>query len=502
MKRRYRELLLTVLLFICVELFANNVIVGTPIIASVNTIDDYAMVEFDLSWENSFRDDINWDAVWVFVKYQPTGGSWSHASVHTTDGNHTIPSGYTCSVGETDGSGMGVFIYRDANGSGNTNLSDVAVRWQYGADGLADNATFLIKVFAIEMVNVPEGAYSLGSGGDESGHFFKHDGTGSPDMATTYTVTSDDAIVVGTAADNLWGASTEGSNKIGPAGTLSAAFPKAYKGFYCMKYEMSQGQYADFLNCVTTTQDGNLYPNAYNWKRNTIGGSAGIRSADVPDRACNYITWMDGCSYADWAGLRPMTEFEFEKACRGSVGPVTGEYAWGNTNIAEVTYVFTNDGLANSAVTNTVAGPTGNFFCGVTNTIPPDDHTFDGPIRCGIFASSTSSRTEAGATYYGIMEMCGNLWERTVSIANIEGRAFSGTHGDGVISTNGYATNSDWPGYISGEVTEAQGANFRGGSFSSVTLTVEHRVSSRRYSDSNYLNRNYSDGIRLVRTVE
>ncbi len=56
--------------------------------------------------------------------------------------------------------------------------------------------------------------------------------------------------------------------------------------------------------------------------------------AEVPDRACNRVLWHDGATYADWAGLRPMTELECEKACRGPVYPVTGEYAWGNTTFS------------------------------------------------------------------------------------------------------------------------------------------------------------------------
>ena len=33
-----------------------------------------------------------------------------------------------------------------------------------------------------------------------------------------------------------------------------AGFPNDYNAFYCMKYELSQGGYRDFLNCLTYTQ--------------------------------------------------------------------------------------------------------------------------------------------------------------------------------------------------------------------------------------------------------
>ena len=30
-----------------------------------------------------------------------------------------------------------------------------------------------------------------------------------------------------------------------------------------------------------------------------------------------HISWSDMSAYLDWSGLRPMTELEYEKACRG-----------------------------------------------------------------------------------------------------------------------------------------------------------------------------------------
>ena len=40
-----------------------------------------------------------------------------------------------------------------------------------------------------------------------------------------------------------------------------------------------------------------------------------------------------GVAFADWAGLRSMTELEYEKACRGPLEPVAGEYAFGTNEI-------------------------------------------------------------------------------------------------------------------------------------------------------------------------
>jgi len=61
------------------------------------------------------------------------------------------------------------------------------------------------------------------------------------------------------------------------------------------------------------------------------------------------------------------------------------------------------------------------------------------PYRCGILqrVQLKKNREQTGGTFYGIMEMTGNLHERTVSIDYLDGRTFDGTHGDGN-PNNGY----------------------------------------------------------------
>ena len=475
-------LLTAVFVFICsLSLWANNIQVGPTTITGVDAASDYAMVQFDLSWDNSFRDDVNWDAAWVFVKYQQTGDDWKHASLNTSSSNHDTPLGYTCSVGLTGGIGMGIFIYRNVNGSGNISLNNVRLRWEYGIDGVADGAPVKVQVFAVEMVYVPTGAFAAGSGGSEWSCF------------TLTTINTANATTPPTGTGGFSG-SAQGGYPTGQTAPDNASWPNGYSAFYCMKYEISQGQYADFLNTLTTTQDGNRFPNQNGTRRHTISGSQGSRSAGVPDRACNYLSWMGCCAYADWAGLRPMTELEYEKACRGTLSPVANEYAWGNTSIATTAYTLSNDGTPSAVVTNAASDPTGNASYETT------DGSIDGPLRCGIFATSGSSRAEAGATYYGIMEMSGNLSERSVSIGSADGRTYTGTHGDGTLSTDGNATNSDWPGYTGSEVTNANGSGHRGGFWEYSTNYM--RVSDRFSGHSSSTTR--GDGIigfRCIRSV-
>ena len=194
---------------------------------------------------------------------------------------------------------------------------------------------------------------------------------------------------------------------------------------------------------------------------------------------------MDGAAYTDWAGLRPMTELEFEKACRGIATPVAGEFAWGNTTATAANNITNGDAI-NETTNTSGANASFNYQTNV-----------QGPMRTGVFATGSTTRGQAGSAYYGIMEMSGNLWERTVTVGNATGRAFAGVHGNGTLSAAGYADISTWPGYIGTEVTGATGSGFRGGSWGDLErLCVSDRFSAAEV----ILDRSSNHGFRAVRT--
>jgi len=199
-------------------------------------------------------------------------------------------------------------------------------------------------------------------------------------------------------------------------------------------------------------------------------------TVDGQNIVCNYINWDDLVAYLDWSGLRPISEFEFEKICRGPGAPVSGEYAWGTTNIKSSAsrYTVSNQGEDDEDITanyETTAG-TGNAMYSQVN---PTANASFGPLRGCIFAAnpSNSGRETSGASYYGVMEMSGNIWERPVVIGNATGRAFTGTHGDGSITAAGAANPTSWP------VGSATGAGLRGGTWQ--TNASQLRVTDRYY---------------------
>jgi len=80
---------------------ANNIIVSNVNITGQNPVDDFSMVTFDVSWENSWRTstlESNWDAAWIFVKFRLSGNlDWVHASLNNT--GHAAPVGSVVTPG-------------------------------------------------------------------------------------------------------------------------------------------------------------------------------------------------------------------------------------------------------------------------------------------------------------------------------------------------------------------------------------------------------------------
>ncbi|MBP7636551.1 MAG: SUMF1/EgtB/PvdO family nonheme iron enzyme [Kiritimatiellae bacterium] len=480
--------LLTVL-SIAKQASANNITVTNLSLTTADTpgcVDVQATVSWDNSWRAAWTElasanvtgsDLaleNWDAAWVFFKWR---GDSAWMPVTLTATGHTATAGTTITV---PADGRGAFIHRSVAGSG-TFSATVKLRWNRNADGAG--ASVDLSAHAIEMVYVPECKFKLGSGAissssSDSGCFT--DGAWSSGATIPFLVTGEGELTITNAAGHLYGTSSaDNTYTIGPFGTLPAAYPKGYAAFYCMKYEITQGQYAEFLNHQTAANAAIRYDaaNAGN-NRYTISGTHPNFSASAPNRANNFLSWADGLRYVTWSGLRPMTELEFEKACRGPLNPVASEYAWGSTSITQTTGLD-QDGTANE--TSTVA--TANCVYGSASAV-------NGPVRAGAFARATTGRRDAGASYWGIMELSGNLWERVITVGRSEGRAFTGVHGTG--SWDFPATG--WP------IVTNLAYGVRGGAWNT-GLDTMNRVSDRSFASVQNPNRSASYGWRAVRTA-
>ena len=536
-----KKIFTLLLVALCSGLSANNITVsnvqltGQNTSAGANSSANFTLVQFDLSWENSWRFTAgpgNWDAAWVFIKYRVGTGDWQHARLNNT--GHIAPAGSTIDAGlQSPGTafnastnpGIGAFIYRSAVGTGTFSLNNVQMRWNYGANGVLDNDVVDVRLYAIEMVYVPQSSFSVGDGTTTSVRGqFRNGSTNTPLL-----ISSENALTLGgTANGNLANnnaavMSTADDFNNTTTQTLPAAFPKGFTAFYGMKYEISQQGYVDFLNTLNRAQQASrvesvvasgttsiinryvmsgsttlLFRNGIRCDA-TINATAPINfycdlnengtggeAADGQWIACNWLSYMDVAAYLDWSGLRPMTELEFEKACRGTLTAVANEYAWGSTSIIGAANNITNGGRTNETSTTVGANAVYNF-----NTI------VTGPMRAGVFATGSSTRAQSGAGYYGMMELSGNLGERPVTVGNATGRGFTGVHGNGTLSANGRANETAWPGLAGGEVTGATGTGFRGGDWNNTAIYL--RLSDRFDAASTVTFRSSLNGGRGVR---
>lgn len=449
--------------------FANNLQIGTPILSLNNEL------VFTISWDNSWHTTSapnNWDAVYLFIKYRDCASSnmWSHVQLSTSASDHTVQAPLLIDTYKLS-DGKGVIIRRSSAGSGSIAGDTVKLKITNPAVG----SSYDFQVFGIEMVYVPTGSFYLGDG--VSSNYLKDGSTSS----TPLLATSDAALTKGTAVGNI--------NALTPSsisGNIPAAFPIGYDSIYVMKYEVSQAQYAAFLNTLSSDQATARYNSSGYSNRTNIGGSWPNYTTLYPHRAMGYLSWQDLAAFLDWSALRPMTETEFEKICRGSNYPTGGEYAWGTAYVRDAD-VISNDGT--TAETNTNIPPAGY---GIANY---NGDSIQGPLRGGFAASPSTNRMQAGATYYGVMEMSGNMGEFAVNL--YEGLTFTGLNGDGVLSNTPSAGNANTSGWPS-QAGLNDGIAVRGGD-SSLSSTYL-RVSDRAQTDVSTIDtRYYHRGGRGIR---
>lgn len=418
-----------------------------------------------LSWDNSWRFDSttapgNHDAVWVFGKYRVSGGPWQPLRFDTTAGQHYNPAGMVEVVSVEDG--QGVFVQRNAPGVGDISPKGLIL---FLTEALPANVSE-ITLMGVEMVWVPAGAFWLGD--SSSFHHFRQAGSGAPFQVMSEAAIDSSQLSVGDEASL--------------GGNLPADYPKGYAGCYVMKYELSQAQYRDFLNLLTfeqqeartamspsapvgtyalanpaipsqrnglvIAQPGNPgQPAVYACEGNPDGTFD--QNDDGQNRACSFLNWGDLLAYLDWAGLRPLTELEYEKACRGPIYPVPGGFAWGTAQAVDANTVL-NDGLPTETVSEQATATAGLASHGYFGP--------SGPLRVGFGGSSSSNRLQIGGSYYGLLELSGNLWELCVGVSS-PALGFVGSAGDGSLAPDGSADVPDWP--------QAEGGIHRGGAHSS-----------------------------------
>jgi hypothetical protein len=496
------------LLVSCLVSMANNVVISN--VSIVNNGPGNIQVKFDLSWDNSWRTNVgpaNYDGAWVLFKYKTAGGDWTHLNM--TANNILIPAGFD--YFQNSGSNkIGTMIFRDANNMGTGSVSATNIRI-----GVSSTLPYDIEVrgYAIEMVYIPapvgsRPVFGDGDGTTESVNALHY----SDNLATTNSVLPVECDVntfddVELETDGIYVYSNDTIQTTNPIGTLDP-FP-TFKALWCMKYEIVQAAYRDFLNTLTYDQQftrtsvaptsatgtsalsGGSFRNYLEVKTpgvsNTTpavygcdasGNNVFDEAGDGEWIACNFLAWVDVAAYLDWSGLAPMSELQYERICRGNSSAggnpaVLGEFAWGTNTIFSSPYSLTGGGTASELASNASIA-VGNAAYITTSSA--------GPLRNGIFATALSNRITSGSSFYGVMEMSGNMPEYCIMLGSQAGRSCRLVpNGNGVLSALGNAQLSVggtgfWPGMegnlnlaatttCSGtcEVTSSGGIRFRGG---------------------------------------
>ncbi len=412
------KLLLSFILFISsLSVMANGVKVDTVYYEkSANK------VHLKVSWKNAWRQTLDYhDAVWIFCKYKTVNvGYWMHADIKA---GSTTASGLLETREVNDKLGFFVRLNTDTT----TDVASTTVSFEpEGIIGLYPD----FKVFATEMVYVPEGAFWAGAASPDTGTFWFSDMNSyvnrcfheqnfiSGMQYRPLRISSENQLT-----SNL-------ARTIRDEWKLSAGFPKGYSGFYCMKHEISNAQLIDFLNTIpdnwlnefrlnltfSSTGIRNIYQGVdtlnpispisafYNaTTRQLLFGCDGNKNGilNEPNDELDYPAFIPHLVYFNflyWAGLVPMTEFQFEKSARGPLYPTNGEKAFGPYNTLVVSSGdLNNKGTADEKLNRTIPGPVSARL-----------------TRCGAFADSSSDRLTSGASFYGILNYQDNVLEITV----------------------------------------------------------------------------------------
>ena len=432
--------------------------------------DGAAFIVLNVKWNNAWNNETNHDGIWLFAKSLKPDGGFKHIKVMSS--GHSVVSFFSTKT-EIDfkvpDDRAGLFLYPSSEFRGNIELTLKLSIDPSDFEGI-NTRNALTKVFGIEMVEIPEGSFYLGDPDNSTRKYGSlYDPNGEENLIP---VKSDEQKFKVAKSGDLYYEAPEGYEG-DQAGTIPASYPNGFGTFHLMKYELMEGQYAEFVNSLEPAQRTVHLIHTSRGYNGSLSEEDGKLKAEFPQRPASFVSWNDAMAYADWAGLRPMTEFEFTKASRGPELPTKSDYPWGTKDKAVVQRLPDDHGqlvMKNGWTEEKLTTETGGYF---------------------------------GASYYWVMDLSGSLWERCVTIGHEKGRSFTGSHGDGQLSSEGFATNQDWP--VGDE--DSGGIGFRGGGFYGYAREYHEYnpfspISYRPYGGWHGPMRSIAYGTRFVRTID
>lgn len=312
------------------------------------------------------------------------------------------------------------------------------------------------------------------------------------------------------------------------SGTLQVNYPTGFNGFYAMKYEITQEQWIRFLNKLQYKQQKNrtvgtrldelmvgdyVYGDKNNPTcRNGIAVGARVdgnvvfvnnlnksdaysQDDDGQNIACNYLSPADMMAYADWCGLRPLSEMEYEKMARAPYPAIPSQGEWAGGTKAGMVKPATGS-IASTGTKDEKINSNDNGKVNINS-----GGALEGPVRVGSLAvGGAANQQSTGAGFWGAMDLSGNLAEIYYNCTLNQGRNFQdvlAAHGDGSILPNSDAAN---PGSSDMSATywpqTAQAFILKGGHFKSSDKRV---AISDRSQNGYFTSLNVKDSLTTFR---
>lgn len=223
----------------------------------------------------------------------------------------------------------------------------------------------------------------------------------------------------------------------------TAGYGAVTYGYQIGKFEVTAGQYCQFLNDAAASDTTGLYSSAmwtekYGCKIEQIGSSGSYTyrvDSGLTDRPVNFVSWYDAARFANWLTTGNTETGVYTFSGPSTVAAVLGhETAAATLGVSTAFFLPTEDEWYKAAYHDATAGTAGKYYDYPTRTDDaPVSESPPGGSNSANYNSSTRGFTDVGAysgssSPYGTFDQGGNVreWNETTSggARGVRGGAF------------------------------------------------------------------------------